>query len=333
MEVPIALNQTAAEFFAALALDCINREFPNKISHALNTHADVKSPRELTPVFFGCYDWHSAVHNHWILVRLLRLFPLASFASEAKTKLARSITDHNITQELHYLQTSGREAFERPYGLAWLLQLAAELRQWTAIEAHAWVGILAPLEAAAVERLTSWLSMLHRPIRTGEHNNTAFSMSLMIDYGRIARNGEFVRLLESRAYHFYAKDTHCPISYEPSGEDFLSPCLAEADLVRRLLPADQFAPWFNTFLPQLDLEPTFVPDIADGKLGHLIGLNLSRAWMLTGIAAGLPENHPRRDALAALAKQLAEAGLSSIRRDNYQGAHWLGTFAVYQSTS
>jgi hypothetical protein len=318
-----------AERLAALALDCVHREFPNKIAHVLSSLADVKSPRELTPVFFGCYDWHSAVHSHWVLVRLMHLFPEAAFASSARRALSESFTANKIAQEVEYLEAEGREAFERPYGLAWLLQLVAELKEWDVPEARDWVAALQPLESTATARLALWLPKLNRPVRTGEHNNTAFALGLLLDYAHVTGNTAFGNLIEGRARYFYFRDRNCPLSYEPSGEDFFSPCLAEADLVRRLLPADEFAPWLTAFLPDIHLEPIHAPDTRDGKLGHLIGLNLSRAWMLAGIIAGLPPNDARREPFSLLANQLMQAGLNAIHRENYSGAHWLGTFAVY----
>jgi len=323
------LDSTQAERFAALALACIHKEFPNKVSHVLNSSTDVKLPRELTPAFFGCYDWHSAVHGHWVLVRLSRLFPDVSFAPRAKRALDESFTRHKIAQEVQYVTTEGREAFERPYGLAWFLQLVAELQEWNVPESRGWAAILQSLERAVTARLASWLSKLDRPVRTGEHNNTAFALGLLLDYVHVTKDLEFGRLVESRARYFYLRDRNCPLSYEPSGEDFFSPCLAEADLMRRLLSPGEFASWLTVFLSHIDLEPTHAPDERDGKLGHLIGLNLSRAWMLAGIIAGLPPADARREPLSFLAGQLTQAGLSSIRRENYEGAHWLGTFAVY----
>jgi Protein of unknown function (DUF2891) len=325
----VKLHVTQAERFATFALDCVHKEFPNKISHSLNSYEDVKPPRELTPAFFGCYDWHSAVHNHWALARLARLFSEASFALHAKRALKESITNRNIAQEVRYLNTEGREAFERPYGLAWLLQLAAELKEWDAPEARDWSANLSPLEMATRGRLAEWLSRLDRPVRTGEHNNTAFAMGLMLDHARITGHSEFGKLVESRARHFYFKDENCPLSYEPSGEDFFSPCLAEADLMRRILPSGEFTSWFTKFLPHIHLEPTYAPDEMDGKLGHLIGLNLSRAWMLEGIISRLPAADARSEPLSLIASKLTQAGLNGIQRENYQGAHWLGTFAVY----
>src|ERR1039457_3640403 len=322
-------DQTQAARFAVLALDCVHKPYPNKIAHSLNSDADVKPPRELTPAFYGSCDWPSSVHGHWLLVRLVRLFPQAPFAAEARRAVARSLTPANIAQEVVYLNANGRNTFERPYGLAWLLQLAAELKEFDDPEARQWSASLRPLEQAVTARIAEWLPKLQHPIRTGEHNNTAFAMGLMLDYARITSNMEFGRLLESRARDYYLNDLNCPLSYEPSGEDFLSPCLAEADVVRRILPSPEFEEWLSAFLPAVELEPPHVTDVTDGKLYHLAGLNLSRAWMLECIVSKLPASDPRRKPFAALASKLKQAGLESIRSEHYEGGHWLGTFAVY----
>ena len=318
-----------AERFARLALDCVHKEYPNKIAHSMNSDADVKPPRELTPAFYGCYDWHSSVHGHWLLVRLMRLFPQAAFAGQARSALAKSLTPAHIAQEVRYLNAEGRSSFERPYGLAWLLQLGAELREFDDPDARRWSAALGPLEEAVIARISGWLPKLEHPIRTGEHNNTAFSIGLMLDHARIARRNDFGRLVEGRARDYYLKDTGCPLNYEPSGEDFLSPCLAEADVVRRILPSAEFAAWLTRFLPRVDLEPTRVIDPADGKLYHLAGLNLSRAWMLDGMASSLPPADARRKTFAALSSRLRQAGLDAITSEHYEGGHWLGSFAVY----
>jgi len=322
-------DQAQAARFATLALDCVHKPYPNKIAHSMESEADVKSPRELTPAFYGCYDWHSSVHGHWLLVRLVRLFPQAPFAAAARSALAQSFTAANIGQEVAYLNAPGRNTFERPYGLAWLLQLAAELKEWDDADARQWAATLRPLERAVVARISDWLPKLQHPIRTGEHNNTAFSLGLMLDYSRIAGNTEFGRLLESRTRDYYLKDKACPLAYEPSGEDFLSPCLSEADAVRRILPAAEFARWFGAFLPAVEMEPTKVSDVTDGKAYHLAGLNLSRAWMLDGIASKLGASDASRKALTALASRLRAAGLESVKAEHYEGGHWLGSFAVY----
>ena len=322
--------------FALLALECVHREYPNKIAHHLNSDADVKAPRELTPAFFGCYDWHSCVHGHWLLARLARTDPKAAYVARARAALARSLTAEHIAGEVRYLKAEGRIGFERPYGLAWLLQLAAELREWSDPEAREWSGALGPLEQAAVERLTSWLPKLTRPVRSGEHSQTAFALGLMLDWSRIAGTREFEALLRGRVQNFFFGDRDAPLAYEPSGEDFLSPALAEADVVRRILKPAEFAPWLKQFLPGIPprptdgwLKPGVVTDPTDGKLVHLDGLNLSRAWMLEGIAQGLPERDPRIGALRAAAQVHRQAGLDSITGEHYEGGHWLGTFAVY----
>ncbi len=335
-----SLDPATAERFASLALACVHKEYPNKIAHVLNGDADVRPPRELTPAFYGCYDWHSSVHGHWLLARLARTFPAATWAAAARAALAKSLTPDNVAGEVRYLEGAGRISFERPYGLAWLLQLGAELRQWDDSDARAWAAALRPLEQAAAARLRDWLPKLTRPIRIGEHAQTAFAFGLVLDATRAAGDRETEALVASRSRAFYLVDRNCPLAYEPSGEDFLSPCLAEADLVRRLLPPAEFAPWLERFLPSLPkngradwLEPGVVTDPTDPKLAHLDGLNLSRAWMLQGIAAGLPTTDPRRASLRATAEKHARAGLDHVTGKHYEGGHWLGTFAVYLTTA
>jgi len=328
-----SLTSSSAGRFADLALACVDREYPTKIAHALNSDRDVKPARELTPAFYGCYDWHSSVHAHWLLARLARTFPEAPFAGRAKEALAKSLTAANLQVEAAYISAEGRESFERPYGLAWLLQLAAELREWNDPQAKQWAANLAPLEKATIDRLQAWLRKLSRPVRSGEHSQTAFSLGLMLDYARVAVNPEFRALLEGKAREFYLRDRACPMAYEPSGEDFLSPCLAEADVMRRVLPPKEFAAWLADFLPgPLHIEPAVVTDPTDGKLAHLDGLNLSRAWMLRGIASGLPAGDPRQVSIRAMSQQSAEAGVRAVTGEHYEGGHWLGSFAVYLLT-
>ena len=333
------LDTATAERFANLALACVHKEYPNKIAHVLKGDADVKPPRELTPAFYGCYDWHSAVHGHWLLARLARRFPDAPFAARAREALDRSLTPENLAAEVRYLEGAGRNTFERPYGLAWLLQLAAELREWNDPQAQRWSQALRPLEKAAAVRIRSWAPKLTNPIRTGEHNQTAFGFGLILDWARAANDLATAELVESRVRELYLKDRDCPIAYEPSGEDFLSPCLAEADLARRVLSSQAFAEWLSAFLPGIPrdgradwLAPGVVTDPTDGKLAHLDGLNLSRAWMLEGITAGLPARDPRRPALAAAARTHRESGLRAVTGEHYEGGHWLGSFAVYLVT-
>ncbi len=336
---PAGFDQAAAERFAGLALACVHKEYPNKIAHVLNSDADVAPPRKLTPAFYGCYDWHSSVHGHWLLARLARTFPQASLATPARDALKQSLTPENIGQEVVYINRPGSASFERPYGLAWLLQLGQELREWDDPEARKLSANLRPLEQAAVERVTTWMQKLSNPIRIGEHNQTAFGMGLMLDYARSTGNQAFATLLTGKARDFYLRDRNCPLGYEPSGEDFLSPCLGEADLMRRVLPPKEFATWLSALLPQIPtkgnapwLVPVVSPDPSDPKLAHLDGLNLSRAWMLEGIASGLPKGDPRLASLRATANAHRAAGLAAVTGAHYEGGHWLDSFAVYLVT-
>jgi hypothetical protein len=322
--------------FARLALDCVHREYPNKVAHVLASDADARPPRALTPAFYGCYDWHSSVHGHWLLARLARLFPDAEFAPQARAALARSLTPANIAAELDYLRGPGRSSFERPYGLAWLLALAGELRSWDDPQARQWAEALAPLEIESAQRVMSWLPKLHYPIRSGEHSQTAFAFGLIADWAQVRGDVGMTRLLEERGRAYYLGDRDCALAYEPSGEDFLSPCLAEADFMRRVLPSAEYAKWLATFLPGIPhkaradwLAPGIVTDRSDPKLAHIDGLNLSRAWMLEGMAHGLPARDPRRAALLAAARAHADAALPAVTGEHYEGGHWLGTFAVY----
>jgi len=329
----------AAQRFASLALACVHKEYPNHISHTLNSDADAAPPRKLTPAFYGCYDWHSSVHGHWLLVRLVRTFPDAPFVPTAREALRQSLTAENIVQEAAYLRGEGRSSFERPYGLAWLLQLVAELREWDDPQAKEMTANLHPLEEAALERLKNWLPKLSNPVRIGEHDQTAFALGLIFDYAHGNGDQKLAELVVSRAKQYYLSDKNCPLAYEPSGEDFLSPCLGEADLMRRVLPSQEFARWLRIFMPQLLLsgkdkwlQPVVSSDPSDPKLAHLDGLNLSRAWMLEGIAAGLPKNDKRLPSIMATAEAHRRAGLAALTGEHYEGSHWLGSFAVYLVT-
>ena len=332
-------DASAAERFARLTLACVHKEYPNKISHVLNSDADVAPPRNLTPAFCGCYDWHSSVHGHWLLVRLLRTFPDASFAKPARDALKKSLTAENLKTEAAYLRGEGRASFERPYGLAWLLQLCAELREWDDPQAREMLGNLKPLEDAAVERLRTWLPKLSHPVRVGEHDQTAFALGLILDYARGKNDEGLTKLATDSARKFFLVDANCPLAYEPSGEDFLSPCLGEADVMRRVLPQAEFGKWLTQFLPQIpntataDWLPVVIsPDPSDPKLAHLDGLNLSRSWMLVGILSALPADDPRRLALTSAAEAHRRSGLAAVTGEHYEGGHWLGSFAVYLPT-
>src|SRR5438552_1118826 len=336
----IGFDAHAAERFAKLALGCVRKEYPNKISHVLNSDADVAPPRKLTPAFCGWYGWHSSLHGHWLLVGLLRTFPDASFANAARYALKESLTAENLKAEAAYLRGEGRASFERPYGLAWLLQLCAELREWEDPQAREMLANLKPLEDAAVERLRTWLPKLSHPVRIGEHDQTAFALGLILDYARAKNDEGLTKLAADSARKFFLGDTNCPLAYEPSGEDFLSPCLGEADVMRRVLPQGEFAKWLSEFLPQIpsttanaDWLPVAIsPDPSDPKLAHLDGLNLSRAWMLEGILSALPTNDARRPAIASAAEAHRRAGLAAVTGEHYEGGHWLGSFAIYLTT-
>jgi hypothetical protein len=261
------------------------------------------------------------------------LFPEAGFAERARVALRQSFTAENLAQEAAYLSGEGRASFERPYGLAWLLQLCAELREWEDDDASSFRKYFERLEQAAVDRIRGWLPKLPFPVRSGEHSQTAFALGLMLDYGQAASDERFRTLLCENALRSYAADVNAPVGFEPSGEDFLSPSLAEADLMRRVLRRSDFSTWLAGFLPKFDLfVPAVSPDRSDGKLAHLDGLNLSRAWMLAGIASGLDESEPRRTLFQGAARQHAEVGLAAVTGQHYEGGHWLGSFAVYLLT-
>jgi hypothetical protein len=279
------------------------------------------------------------VHGHWLLVRLLRTFPDAPFAKSARDALKQSLTAENLKTEATYLRGDGRASFERPYGLAWLLQLCAELREWDDPQAAEMSANLKPIEDAAIERLSTWLPKLSHPIRIGEHNQTAFALGLLLDCARVKNDEPLGKLAADSARKFYLADKNCPLAYEPSGEDFLSPCLAEADVMRRVLTRTDFAKWLSQFLPQIprtataDWLPVAIsPDPSDPKLAHLDGLNLSRAWMLEGILSALPADDPRRPALTSATEAHRRAGLAAVTGEHYEGGHWLGSFAVYLTT-
>jgi hypothetical protein len=334
-----AFDAAALSRFAELALDCVHQEYPNKISHVLNSAEDAKPPQDLTPVFFGCFDWHSAVHGHWLLVRLCRVYPEAALVDRARAALERSFTPEKVAAELAYLRGERRGTFERPYGLAWLLQLSAELHEWDDRQARQWATTLEPLEKEAAERFKRWLPKLSHPVRTGEHTQTAFALGLVLDWARSRGDTETAQLVTQRARDYYMLDRAANLSFEPDGQAFLSPILAEADLMRRILKPTEFGAWLGAFLPELRLDgstgwlpPAVVTDRADGHLVHLDGLNLSRAWMLEGIAAGLPPGDPRIASLLGAAREHRRAGLTAVTGEHYEGGHWLGSFAVYLVT-
>ena len=325
--------------FARLALACVHREYPNKISHVLSSPDDARPPSELTPAFFGCFDWHSAVHGHWLLVRILKTDPQTPFREAIEAALSKSFTQPNLDAELAYFNGSDRISFERPYGIAWYLQLVTELDESDDETTMAWRETLRPLEAAIVDRIKTWLPKLAYPIRLGTHNQSAFAFGLMLDYARRVGDSDLERALVEKTLGFHADDVDCPLAYEPSGEDFLSPCLMEADLMRRILDSQRYALWLERFLPQIPLDgsqawlqPGVVLDATDGKLVHLDGVNLARAFALDGIISGLPAGDARIPALQSALEQHRKLGLKAVSADHYSGSHWLASFATYLTT-
>ena len=331
---PITPEQAAG--FARLALNGIAKEYPNKLDHVMTGPNDVRGPRDLHPAFYGCFDWHSSVHGHWMLVRLLKAVPELAGAKEIRAALAANLTEKNVKAETDYFVQPAHKTFERTYGWAWLLKLAEELHRWDDADGKAWAAHLRPLAAAVVARYLDFLPKQTYPIRTGVHANTAFGLAFAHDYAKAVGDKKLQTLTEERARPYYAKDADAPASWEPGGADFFSPALMEADLMRRVLPAAEFAAWFRTFLPgaaagepKAVFDPATVGDRTDPLLVHLDGLNLSRAWAMRGIAAALPADDPARKHLATSAARHEAAGLKHVASGNYEGEHWLASFAVY----
>lgn len=325
-----SLDEALAQEFAAIALAGVEREYPNHVTHFLNGGEDVRPPRALHPAFYGCLDWHSAVHSHWLLARLAQRFPHSGFAAEAEQVLHRHLSAGAVAGERAYFEAPGREGFERPYGWAWLLALDTELSPWPELRAA-----LAPLVELVASRVAPWLAALPYPVRAGEHSNTAFALGLILDWCRAGGDAALASAIVAACERFYRPDTDAPLAWEPSGHDFLPPILAEADLMARIYDPEDFARWLSGFLPGIPtgntswLQPATMPDSTDYKLAHLPGVNLSRAWMLAAIAARLPAEDLRRGALIAAAGAHAEAGLGAALRSDYGASHWLPTFAVY----
>jgi hypothetical protein len=332
------LDDALAERLARLALECIDREFPNAPAEVLDSVEDVRPPKEIHPAFFGCYDWPSAIQGHWMLVRLLHERPDLGSAASIRQRLDAHFTDAALEKEARYLERPSSRDFERPYGWAWVLRLAAEFDGRSEPREESWRRSLRPLEDAASSRLTEYLPRLTRPVRTGTGTNTAFALAAAIDYARAAQKPGLGKIVAARSDFYFARDRGCPLSYEPSGEDFLSPCLAEADLMRRVLAPRDYARWLRRFLPSLarhktfPLSPVTATDPADEKLARLEGLNLSRAWMLRGIAEGLPASDSRRAALVKAAAAHEAAGLARVPSGEYAGEDRLAAFAVYLLT-
>jgi len=332
-EIP-ELNLEQANKLAQLPLHCLYAEYPNKLGQTLGSDSDLKAPRTLHPTFYGCFDWHSSVHGHWSLVRLLKVFPGLENSEAVKDKLLKSISKENILTEVAFFEGEHNKSFERTYGWAWLLKLAEELHTWNEPIARELEVNLQPLTDLIVGKYIEFLPKLNYPLRVGTHPNTAFGLSFAFDYAKTVGNEALMNAITERAKYFYLEDKDCPMTWEPSGSDFLSPCLEEAALMKRLLPKEEFKTWLASFLPQLKhlnykLEMGIVSDRTDGQLVHLDGVNFSRAWSLNKIAEGLPEyNH-----LKNIANQHINYSLPSIVGDSYEGGHWLGSFAIYALSS
>jgi len=336
----LSLTQSQASHFAQLALKCVSKEYPNKLDHTMNDAEEVRSPKALHPAFYGCFDWHSTVHGHWMLVHLLKTFPGLPEAHAIREALDANLTEKNIAGEIAYLKQANRASFERTYGWAWLLKLAEELRGWNDADGKRWSASLQPLADGFVEKYLAFLPKQNYPIRTGVHPNTAFGLAFALDYARAAGDKKLEALIVERSQRYFAKDTNYPAAWEPGGEDFFSPALMEADLMRRVWNKSQFFVWFHRFLPGIErnqpkqlLQPAIVTDRTDPKLVHLDGLNLSRAWCMRSIAASLPAKDPAKKILARSATAHSQAALPYIASGNYEGEHWLASFAVYMLTT
>jgi hypothetical protein len=330
------MNMEQASAFARLALKGVGKEYPNKPGDVLNGEADVKPPRETHPAFHGSFDWHSSVHGHWMLVRLLRLFPDLPEGKQARAALAEHLTARNLQAEADSFARPNAQAFERPYGWGWLLKLAEELHGWDDPDGREWARNVKPLADTVVARYLTFFPKQTYPIRSGVHQSTAFGLAFALDYARAFGDDKLRDLVEERSRAYFGKDAGVPAAWEPDGADFLSPSLTEADLMRRVLPPAEFRAWFRRFLPDVALgepktllEPATVTDRTDPQLVHLDGLNLSRAWCLRGVAAALPKDDPARKVLAEAAARHAEAGLRHVASGDYAGEHWLASFAVY----
>lgn len=325
----IQLTLQEANRLAAMPISCLQQEYPNKLGQRLEDASHLKSPKELHPAFYGCYDWHSSVHGHWSLVSLLRRFPNLDSAAVIRKKLATNISKENVQREIEYFSYKWNRNYERTYGWAWLLKLQEELYLWDDPLARELHSNLSPLVEKIESLWIDYLGKLVYPIRVGTHTNTAFGLSFAHDYASRMGRDSFKMAIEEAALRFYENDQGCPISWEPSGHDFLSPCLEEIDIMSRVLSAADFDEWLSHFMPELalsdfDLSPGIVGDRSDGHLVHLDGLNFSRAWCLLSLA----DRDPRFEHLRSVAETHIHHSLPAIVDDNYSGTHWLASFAL-----
>jgi len=329
----VDLTQALASRFAALALGHVTREYPNKLDHVLRAPGDLQGPRALHPIFYGSFDWHSCVHGYWLLCTLLRTFPALPEASRITALLDAHLTEENVAGEVAYLDAPERAAFERPYGWAWLLMLHAELTRHANDDGRRRAQTLAPLARAFARRFLRYLPYATYPVRAGTHANSAFSLALALEYATLCRDDRLFGIARDKARAWFANDAGCQ-AWEPGGEDFLSPALIEAECMRRVLRAPEYAAWLRRFLPRLEhgepaalFAPVTVSDRTDARIAHLDGLNLSRAWCFRSIANALDAGDARRAPMLFAADAHLRASLPHVATD-YMGEHWLATFAV-----
>jgi len=325
---------------SSLPLHCYKVEYPYKLGQVLNSDSDLKTPSELHPIFYGCFDWHSSVHGHWLLARALSLYPKTELADNITSVFNAQFTSDKVSKELEYFQTKWGESFERTYGWAWLLKLQDELDESEKQDGTPWATILRPLTSEIVSNWKDFLPKLVYPIRVGEHTNTAFGLSLAIDYTR-NQDEDFENLIKHNSSLYYLTDKDCPIGYEPSGYDFLSPCLQEVDIMVKVIDDDlQFNTWIRGFLPQLFdpdyvLEPGQVVDRTDGKLVHLDGVNFSRAWCFYNLARrlltinGLEVDAITASRLIKMGDKHIRTSIDNVVGSDYAGSHWLATFLMH----
>lgn len=327
------LTLERATAFAEMPLTYLRQEYPNHLMHVLNDAKDALSPRALHPVFYGCYDWHSAVHGYWLLLRCARLYPALPAQERIATLFDQHFSVSNMLQEQAYFQASGRASFERPYGYGWLLALAQELALAPHPHASQWLAAMQPLIQEIRQRLLDYLSKLSYPIRVGTHYNTAFALALALDYARSVPDQQLEQAIIDAAQRFYATDRDYPAHYEPGGDEYLSAALTEILLMGKVLDDDTFQTWFAQFLPQLTqtpqlMQPARVSDRTDPKIAHLDGLNLSRAWCLRHLRRKLPARHALQADLKTAIERHLQASIPHVVGSHYSGGHWLASFAL-----
>ena len=331
------LDEARAVELVNLSLKCVDKKFPYKIGYRFNSPEWIKPHYEVTPSFYGCWDWHSAVHGHWTMIKILKLFPNISVKDDIRLKLRKNLSKERLEAEYHFFNDNDfAKTFERTYGWAWLMKLYSELATWDDPEGQIWAENMLPLVNLLSQKTIDYLQVLTSPLRPGTHVNTAFSFSLMHDYAMETNDNDLLNSIKNFSNKYFSSDKDCPTRYEPSGTDFLSPCLAEAESMSKTMEKDRFSIWLRTFLPPLTddkfsplLSPPLVLDPKDPGIGHLIGLMFHRAWTMNQLASVLPSSDERGDVFTRLAAIHARAGYDIMFDSGYGGEHWLATFAVY----